>query len=335
MKHFVIVGVLVAIVTVVVTLLLEGIGLMPVAASAQAGPIDALFGQHVRVISFLFALIVVFMLYSVVVFRRRPGDTGDGDHFEGHTGLEIAWTIVPLATVLYFSYVGAQALAETRQVDPQAMVVNVTASQWAWKFEYPELGVTSNTLNLPVGRQVLLKMTSVDVIHSFWVPEFRVKQDVLPGADMVKELRITPTLAGEYKVRCAELCGTAHAQMENTVAVLDQAGFDAWVAEQTTVSNDPVARGQKLATQTGCVGCHTIDGSVVVGPSWQGLYGKQETLADGSTVTVDDAYLISSILDPNAQVVQGFNPNIMPPTYKQVLSEAQIADLIAYIKTLK
>lgn len=335
MKHFVVVGVLVVVVTVVVNLLLESVGLLPVQASAQAVPIDNLFSLHVRVISFLFALIVVFMLYSVVVFRRRPGETGDGDHFEGHTGLEIAWTIIPLGIVLYFSYIGAQALADTRRIDPQAMEVKVTASQWAWKFEYPELGITSTTLNLPVNRQVLLKMSSTDVIHSFWVPEFRVKQDVLPGADMVKELRITPTLVGQYKVRCAELCGAAHAFMENTVAVLDPVAFDAWVKEQSNVSDDPAARGQKLVTQNGCTGCHSIEDKVLVGPSWKGLFGSQVPLADGSTATADEAYLTQSIVDPNAKVVKGFNPNIMPPIYKQALTEAQLGDIIAYIKTLK
>ena len=335
MKHFVVVGVLVVIVTLVVSFLLESVGLLPVQASAQAVPIDKLFGLHVRVISFLFALIVVFMLYSVVVFRRRPGDTSDGDHFEGHTGLEIAWTIIPLGIVLYFSYIGAQALADTRRIDPQAMEVKVTASQWAWKFEYPELGISSTTLNLPVNRQVLLKMSSLDVIHSFWVPEFRVKQDVLPGADMIKELRITPTLVGEYKVRCAELCGAAHAFMENTVAVLEPAAFDAWVKEQSAVSDDPVARGQKLATQTGCIGCHAIEDKVLVGPSWKGLFGKQESFADGSAAAVDEAYLTQSILDPNAKVVKGFSPNIMPQVYKQMLTDAQISDIIAYIKSLK
>ena len=335
MKHFAVVGILVLIVTILVNLLLGSIGLLPVQASAQAVPIDNLFGLHIKVISFLFALIVVFMLYSIVVFRRRPGDTGYGDHFEGHTGLEIAWTIIPLGIVLYFAYIGAQALAETRRVDPQAMQVKVTASQWAWKFEYPDYGITSDTLNLPVNRQVLLVMSSTDVIHSFWVPEFRVKQDVLPGADMVKELRIPPTLLGSYKVRCAELCGTSHAYMESPVVVLEQTAFDAWVKDQSKVSDDPVVRGQKLATQSGCAGCHSIDGKVIVGPSWKGIYGEQVTLADGSSVAVDDTYLHTAIVDPNAQIVKGFNPNIMPPTYAKVLTDAQISDLIAYIKSLK
>jgi cytochrome c oxidase subunit 2 len=178
-------------------------------------------------------------------------------------------------------------------------------------------------------------MSSTDVIHSFWVPEFRVKQDVLPGADMVKELRMTPTLLGSYKVRCAELCGTSHAYMESPVVVLEQTAFDAWVKDQSKVSDDPVVRGQKLATQSGCAGCHSIDGKVIVGPSWKGIYGEQVILADGSSVAVDDTYLHTAIVDPNAQIVKGFNPNIMPPTYAKVLTDAQISDLIAYIKSLK
>jgi cytochrome c oxidase subunit 2 len=275
------------------------------------------------------------MVYSVVVFRRKPGETGDGDHFEGHTGLEVVWTIVPLGIVLYFSFIGAQALAETMRSDPQAMEVKVTAFQWGWRYEYPAYGVTSTTLNIPINRQVLLKLTSTDVIHSFWVPEFRVKQDALPGEDMIKELRITPTQLGEFKVRCAELCGAAHAYMEGPVVVMEQAAFDAWIAEQSRVSNDPVERGKKLATQSGCIGCHTTDGRVVVGPTWQGLFGSQRTIADGTTVTADEAYLKDSIVSPNAQIVQGFTPNIMPPNYGQTLSEAQLNDLIAYIRSVK
>jgi len=334
-RHLVIVGVLIVVVTVVVSLLLDQIGLLPVAASAQAGVIDRLFNLHFKVISFLFALVVVFLLYSVVVFRRKPGDTEDGDHFEGHTGLEIAWTILPLATVLYFAYLGAQALADTRKVDPQAMVVNVTAVQWSWSYDYPDYGVTSTSLNLPVNKQVLLKLTSTDVIHSFWVPEFRVKQDALPGKDLVKELRLTPTVLGAYKVRCAELCGRQHAYMESPVVVMNQADFDAWIAKESVVSDNPVERGKKWAAQFGCDACHSIDGTLKVGPSWKGLYGKQETLADGTTATADDGYLRESIVAPNAKVVQGFAAGVMPPDFGQRMTEEQITDVIEYIKSLK
>ena len=337
-RHFVIVGVLVVIVTIGMSLLLTNQFLLPVEASAQARTIDNLFNLHFKVIAFLFALIVVFMLYSIVVFRRKPGETEEGDHFEGHTGLEIAWTIFPLAAVLYFAYLGAQSLADTRKVDPGAMVVNVTASQWAWSFEYPDSGVTSDQLHLPANRQVLLKLTSLDVIHSFWVPEFRVKQDALPGEQNIKELRVTPTLAGEYKVRCAELCGTRHAYMEAAVIVEEPSAFNAWLQQQVELANNPVERGKRTAAKFGSIGCHAVDDSPTapnVGPAWLGLYGKQESFANGTTATVDDAYLHESIVDPNDKGVQGFSPNIMPATFGQVMTEAEIADVIEYIKTLK
>ena len=165
--------------------------------------------------------------------------------------------------------------------------------------------------------QVQLVMTSRDVIHSFWVPEFRIKQDILPGKNLVKELRITPNRIGNYTVYCAELCGGAHAYMTAPVKVVSQADFDAWVAEQTnTASLTPAQRGEKQVKASGCTGCHSLDGSARPGPTWKGLAGSQVKLADGSTVTADDEYLLESIADPNAQVVEGFPPNMMPPNYK-------------------
>jgi cytochrome c oxidase subunit 2 len=335
MKHFAIVGVLVIIVTVAVNAGLNAVGLMPVEASAQAKVIDRLFNLHITIISFLFSLIVVFLLYSVVVFRRKPGDTSDGDHLEGHTGLEIAWTLAPLATVLLFAGLGAQALADTRRPEPNAFVVKVIARQWSWSFEYPDSGVTSTSLNLPANRQVVLQLTSEDVIHSFWVPEFRVKQDALPGDKLVKELRVTPSRIGDYKVRCAELCGRQHAYMESPVVVMSAADFDAWIAKESAISADPVERGKKWAAQFGCTACHSVDGTKVVGPTWKGLYGSQAPLADGTTAAADDAYLRESIVDANAKIVQGFSPGIMPQTFGATLTEQQISDLIEYIKTLK
>jgi len=336
MKHLIIVAILVAMVTVAVGALLESIQLLPVAASAQAAPIDTLFGLHFKVIAFLFALIIVFIVYFLIVFRRKPGETGDGKHIEGHTGIEILWTIAPLVVVLYFSYLGAQALAETRRVDPQALEVKVIGQQWTWRFEYPEAGVTSTMLNLPQNRQVLLKLTSTDVIHSFWVPEFRVKQDAVPGENMIKELRITPTKLGEYKVRCAEMCGQQHAYMENPVVVMQAAEFEAWLEQEArAIPTDPVARGQKWSQQFGCLACHSLDGKVLVGPSWKGIYGKREDLADGTSVTVDDAYIIESIKEPNKKITKGFQPNLMPAALGAQLTDAQIQDIIEYIKSIK
>lgn len=336
MKHFIIVAVLVAISTVLVNLLLQSIGLLPVEASTQAAIIDRLFDTHFLVISFLFSLIVVFLVYSLIVFRRRKGGDQEGKFFKGSTRLEVLWTILPLGTVIYFSYLGSLSLAETRKVDPQALEVKVIGRQWSWTFEYPEFGIVSDTLQLPVNRQVLLKMTSEDVIHSFWVPEFRVKQDLLPGENLVKELRITPTIIGSYKVRCAELCGTLHAYMESPVVVVSDADFQAWVDEEVKLLNaDPATRGERVSKQNGCLACHSVDGTRLVGPSWLGLYESQRELADGTTVVADDAYLLNSIIKPNVQVVAGYPPGVMPQSYVDSLSETQLSDIIAFIKTLK
>ena len=334
MRHFVIVGILVVVITVLAYVAMNSAGLMPLAASAQAGPIDWLWNLEVMTISFLFALIVAPLGYSLVVFRRRPGDTTDAEHIEGNTNLEITWTVVPLFIVMVFAFLGAGNLAETRRVDPDAMVVRVTGFQWAWSFQYPGFGVTSTELHVPEGRQLLLQMTSNDVIHSFWVPEFRVKQDLVPGR--ITELRITPTVIGNYKVRCAEMCGTSHAYMESPVIVSSQDDFDAWMVEQVRLAEEaaatPEGRGQALVAANGCAACHSINGSPGIGPTWLGLFGRQETLTDGSVITADEEYIHESIVAPQAKIVAGFENQLMP-AYN--FTDEQIADIIAYIKTLQ
>jgi cytochrome c oxidase subunit II len=338
MRHYVIVAVLVLVVSVLVYFGLVAAELMPVQASAQAVTIDWLWNLELITISFLFSLIVVPLFYSLIVFRRRKGESGDGVHMEGNTKLEVAWTVVPLFIVLVFAYLGAYNLGETRRLNPNALEINVTAQQFAFSFEYPTFGgFVTDELYLPVDRQVILKMTSRDVIHSFWVPEFRIKQDIVPGR--VTEYRITPTLlSGEqpYQVICAELCGASHAYMVANVRVVTQEDFDTWVAarqeEAVAAAQTPEGRGQTLSVQNGCLGCHTVDGSAGTGPTWFNLYGKQEQLADGTAVIVDDAYIHESIVDPQAKIVAGFESVIMP-AYD--FTDEQIADIIAYIETLK
>jgi cytochrome c oxidase subunit 2 len=280
------------------------------------------------------------MVYSLIVFRRRRGDTTDAEHMEGNTKLEITWTILPLFIVLAYAYLGAINLAETRRVDPEAMVVKVTGLQWSWTFEYPPvngLAVVSDELHVPVGKQILLRMTSNDVIHSFWVPEFRVKQDALPGGDsFVRDLRITPSKTGDYKVRCAELCGTSNAYMEKPVIVSSQGDFDAWMTEQLALAEEasqtPEGRGQAMVAANGCVACHSINGSPGIGPTWFALFGRTEELTDGSTVVADEAYIHESIKAPQAKIVAGFENQLMP-TYS--FTDEQIDDIVAYIKTLR
>ena len=337
MRHFVVVGILVVVMAVLTYfgLVVAGVAtqMHPIEASLQSVSIDWLWHWEIMAISFLFSLIIVPMIYSMVVFRRKKGDTTDAEHMEGNTALEITWTVIPLIVVLVLAYMGAYSLGETRRVDPNAIVVKVKAQQFTWTFEYPNTGIISKELHLPVNQQVVLQMESADVIHSFWVPEFRVKQDVVPGR--VTEYRITPTLVGTYKVRCAELCGMSHYAMESLVLVDAQADYTAWINQQTKAafeaSQSPEGLGKLLVVKNGCIGCHSTDGLKMAGPTWFEMYGATVTLADGSTVTADDAYLKNSILNPKAQIVNGFSP-IMPAF---ALSDADVANIIAYFKTLK
>ncbi len=353
MRHLIIVAVLVVISTVLVSIGLELLPILPPQAGQEATTVDWLFELELRVIAFLFSLIVVFTLYSVVVFRRKEGETQDGPHIHGNTKLEIIWTVIPLITVLFFGVLGAKGLSEITSPAPDELVVEVTAQQFAWRFDYPDYGITSSSeLHLPRGRQVLLKMTSLDVIHDFWVPDLRVKQDAVPG--MTTELRITPTELGEYKVRCAELCGTAHYSMLAPVKVEEPADFEAWVAANTTPSEDLTEEtappespadtapseaagaelGAEVAQAEGCLGCHSVDGSQLVGPTWLGLYGSQVTLEDDTTVVADEEYLRRAIIETNAEIVKGFPANIMPGIYIDTLSEEQVDALVEYIKSL-
>jgi cytochrome c oxidase subunit 2 len=335
MRHFVVVGILVVLASILTYLGLTAIGLMPVEASAQAVSIDWLWNWEMVTISFLFSLIVVPLVYSLIVFRRKKGDMTDAVHMEGNYTLEITWTIIPLFLVLVFAYLGSYSLGLTRRVDPNAMVIKVRAQQWTWSFEYPEYGgFVSDELHIPVDKQVVLQMESADVIHSFWVPEFRVKQDVVPGR--VTEYRITPTVIGSYKVRCSEMCGVSHAYMEKPVIVSAEGDFTAWVSKQQAAAAEaaktPEGQGEQLIARNGCRGCHTIDGSILVGPSWLHMYGNPVELSNGTTVTADDAYIKESIVDPTAKEVKGFAPTVMPAFQ---FTDEEMASIIAYLKTLK
>ncbi len=321
---------------------------LPTAASTQAEPIDTMFQSHFMMMAFLFAFIMVIMLYSVVVFRRRPDDLEDGPHVHGHTGLEIAWTVIPTIIVVGFGIYGTIVLGDITSKQDNEMVVSVVGQQWSWNFEYPEQDVQSARLVLPVGQPVLLELQSEDVLHSFWVPEFRVKQDLVPG--VVKNLRITPTELGSYRLRCAEICGSSHSQMLADVEVVSQADFEQFLIDSAFRYSDlsPEERGQQFYIELGCRGCHSLDGTAVVGPTWQGIYLRQEALTDGTTVTVDEEYIRNSILNPDAQIVQGFNPGVMsaqnydtriPDLEAQILASEGadldvIADIIAFMQTL-
>ncbi len=335
MRHIIFAAILVAVLAVGSYFLLTNIELLPEQASLQAVPIDNLFRLDFIAIAVLFSLIVGLMVYSIVVFRRRKGDDSDGPHVEGNTRLEVMWTLVPLIFVLFLAYYGSSILGKTMAADPKPLRVDVIGSQWSWRFEYPDYGIISTEMMLPVNKQALLTLSSTDVIHSFWVPEFRVKQDALPGDGFERELRVTPSETGEYKVRCAELCGKNHYDMLAPVMVLSQAEFDAWVQSQIEpLSDDPVVRGEVFAQQFGCVACHSQDGTKLAGPTWLGVFGSTEQLEDGSSVLVDRDYLFKSIREPGAQVVAGYQ-NIMPVNIAADMTDEQVEDVIAFIESLK
>ncbi|MFC2037204.1 cytochrome c oxidase subunit II [Chloroflexota bacterium] len=335
MKHIIVASVLVIVVTALLILGLSALDLVPQLASQEGALVDQMFRVQIYIIAFLFSLIVVLMLYSVVVFRRKPEDTSDGPHIKGNTPLEITWTLIPLAVVIGMGIWGAGHLYEITAPDPNELVVEVTGFQFGWRFDYPEYGFSSSDLYLPLDRQILFKLTSTDVIHSFWVPEFRIKQDAVPGRWTT--LRVTPTETGDYRIRCAEMCGYAHSVMYAPVVVVQPDQFEAWldgqeVAAEPSDEMTMAEKGAELVALQGCGGCHSLDGSDSVGPTWLDLYGQERPMEDGSVVNADRVYLRNAILDPASQVVAGY-PMIMP-VYEGVLSEEDVEAMIEYIASL-
>jgi len=347
-RHIINTAILWFILTFAGELLLPKVNLLPAGVSEQAEVVDEAFRLLFALGLPVFTFGVSVLAYSLVHFRARGEALEAGAPIHGHTFFSIGWLAVTSALALFVViHPGLTGLTKLFAVPRSSdLVVKVSASQWSWRVEYPAYGKSSREeLLLPVGRTVRFEVTSLDVLHSFWIPAFRVKIDAVPGR--VTTTYATPTETGSIetnpmlRIQCAELCGLNHAKMMLPVRVVSQAEFDAWagVAAVPTAEARPpeataVERGKALADRYGCVACHSIDGTVIVGPSWLGLYGSQATLADGTIVTVDDAYVRESILDPNAKVVKGFQPNIMPQTFGNTLTTDQINDLIAYIQSL-
>lgn len=301
---------------------------VPALASQEGGRIDDLLRIQFLLIVAIFSLVVGFAVYAVFAFRKREGDEEAGLNIHGHPVLEISWTVVPLIIVLTLSAMTTRDFFWMRRAEYD-MVVRVTGRQFSWDFEYPEYGVTTNELVVPLGKRIRFELTSVDVIHSFWVPEWRVKEDAVPG--MTTYAYVTPTETGEFKLRCAELCGAAHAMMLAPVRVVDQVEFEAWVMEQQPPT-DPVVLGERLVQRL-CMSCHSLDGSPSIGPTFLGMFGREERLTDGTTVVVDEAYIVESIREPNAKVVEGYQA-IMPAFGPDTLSDEEIQAIIAFLKTL-
>jgi cytochrome c oxidase subunit 2 len=266
----------------------------------------------------------------VLNFRARPDDDSDGPPIHGHTGLEIAWTAVPAVLVVVISVVSAVALAQNDRLPKKHIVVEVTAQQFAWSFKYPDYnGLESGTLRMPKGEAVELKLKALDVIHSFWVPEFRQKQDAVPG--ITTRLVITPERIGTYPVICTELCGLGHAVMRSRAIVMDRHAFEAWARQGGGKAGGAGAGGGAGAAafeKGGCGTCHAFKpagSSASVGPDLDKLAAYAQRA--GKPL---QAFIRESIVKPSAYVEKGY-PNVMPPGFDKSFSSSELDALVAYL----
>ena len=305
-------------------------------ASSQGILIDALFSVLLGIATSIFVIVQGFLLYSIVRFSREPDDETDGMAFRGHTGLEIVWTAVPAAIVVFLAVFSYQVLAEIEQPRPDELIVEVTAQQYAWSFFYPDLDLTSTELHMPLDRQVLLRMRSKDVIHAFWVPQFRIKRDVMP--DRLTEARITGTEIGTYPIVCAELCGVGHSYMRSQAVVQSAADFLSWqqglIGAKTRGAGakpaDPMAAGRQLFTQGGCNACHALADAGAAGQLGPKLDGIGTTAATRVPGQFAEAYIRTSIVKPNDTIVPGYQP-VMPQDYGQRLPPRNVDTLVQYL----
>jgi cytochrome c oxidase subunit 2 len=304
----------------------------------------------VTAISLLFLIgTTVVMVYLAIRYSRRRNPTPSEIH--GHALLEIVWTVIPTLLAFGMFWYGWVGYVFMKSPPADAMNVEVTGRMWSWLHEY-ENGVQSDRLVIPVGKAVRLNLHSADVLHSYYIPAFKVKQDAVPGNDKLF-LWFTPREVGEWDVLCAEYCGLNHSGMHAFVDVVSQDEFDRWydaegakVAEmKATLAGASagdgggaalVGVGRNLSTVKGCVACHSVDGSQLIGPSFKGIYGKEEMVVTAGAerkIVVNDEYIRHSILNPNDDIVKGFQP--LMPSQQGLVTDDEVNAIIQYIKSLE
>ncbi len=307
---------------------------MPPQASTTATDVDTLFYFIYGLSVFFFVLIVGAMFYFIFKYRRRAGV--QAEKTASHSlALELTWTIIPLILVLVIFYMGFTGYMNMSTPPLNALEIKVIGQRWKWLFEYPG-GYIDESLHVPVDRPVKLVMRSSDVIHSMYIPAFRLKKDVIPGRYTYAWFEATePTPPGqEHIIFCAEYCGTSHSDMLSLCYVHEPGGFEKWLREASDFLSrmPPAEAGAKLFKVNACAQCHSIDGTAGKGPTLKDAFGKEETMADGSTVRVDENYIVESIKDPKAKVVAGYQP--IMPTYQGRIKDSEIDAIIQYIKQL-
>jgi cytochrome c oxidase subunit 2 len=278
------------------------------------------------------------MIYFIYKYNRKRHPVATQIH--GSTKLEILWTVIPFLLTMVMFYYGWAGWNPMTKPPKDAMEVTVIGRMWNFSYEY-ENGRRTDTLYLPKDKPVKLNLKAMDVLHSFYIPAFRVKQDMVPNKEN-NFMWFIPQREGVYEIFCAEYCGLQHSYMYSSVKVMDPGEFDTWITDTTQVAasavgESPGATGKKIMQNIGCFACHTIDGTKLVGPTFKGIWGAEHTVVTGKEtrkVTVDDEYIKRSIYDPNADVVEGFMKGLMV-SYQGQLTDDDIANIIEYLKTVK
>lgn len=300
----------------------------PQQGSEQAATVDALYFFLVAVTGAFGVLIAILVAVFATKFRRKHQDEV-GAVIHGSLALELLWTFIPLGITMVMFVWGAQVFFHLTRAPKGAMEIYIVGKQWMWKAQHMDGAREINELHVPIGRPVRLIMGSEDVIHSFSIPEFRVKADVVPGR--YNTMWFTASKPGRYHIFCTQYCGTKHSGMIGWVTAMAPADYQTWLGGGST-GGTMVEAGQKLFSDLVCISCHTDADTPGRGPALKGLYGKTVTLEGGQSATFDDAYIRESILHPQAKIVAGFQP--IMPTFQGLVTEEQLLQLMAYVKSL-
>jgi cytochrome c oxidase subunit 2 len=302
------------------------------AASRTTGQVDALFLFITVVSLFFFLLVEGLLIYFAIRYRKRKGaEPSETPDIRGSLFLETVWILIPTIVVASFFYYGYRVFRDIRTPPPGATDIHVVGRQWLFEFRYPDGSSSINELRVPAGGPLKLILSSDDVIHSFYIPAYRLKQDMVPG--QYTTLYLHPDKAGTYYILCAEYCGVAHSTMRAKLIVMEPDAYAAWREKKKAPAALSLAeQGKGLVEKSGCLGCHALEGKEKIGPNLGQDFGRKVLLEDGTSVTANEEYLRESILDPKAKVVKGY-PAVMP-TFKESLSPDDVGAIIAYLKSL-
>lgn len=308
---------------------MSGLSIFPARASTSAAEVDALY-VFLLVVGIGMSIAIFFFVFLFAIKYRRRSDDDRPALINGNIPLEIAWSVIPFLVMLIMFAWGAKLYFQNYSIPHRdTLDFYVTGKRWMWKVQHPTGQREINELHVPTGRAIRLILASEDVIHSFFIPAFRLKHDVVPGT--YESFWFEATKPGRYHIFCAEYCGTNHSQMTGWVTVMEPSAYQAWLAGGSA-GDSMSAQGAKLFQQYGCSGCHIADSQGRC-PSLMNVFGSPVVMDDGSTVVADETYIRESILNPNAKIVKGYHRDVMP-VFQGQLNEEQLLQLLVYVKSL-